>query len=350
MPSVPHRDPTVRAGELGKRIAARLEGITLEKVSEAGIANAHVNAPRIACGRSIRELQKAADNQTGDALVIAAGPSLHRQDVGRLIKESGFKGMILTTESALSWCLRQEIIPDLVVTLDPHPSRIVRWFGDPKLTPTVLEHDNYFGRQDMDPNFRLDQLKFNAELVSLINKYAPRMRIAIASSASAAVVDRIYEAGMLGYWWNPMYDDSDIENSLTRRIHKMNGLPCVNAGGNVGSACWVFAHAILGARRVGLLGMDFAYYGHTPYAQTQYYEEILDLVGPERLDEIFVRMLNPHVGQEFYTDPCYLWYRDAFLEMVQEAECDTFNCTGGGILFGPGIHWLNLRDFLSPDQ
>jgi hypothetical protein len=59
-----------------------------------------------------------------------------------------------------------------------------------------------------------------------------------------------------------------------------------------------------------------------------------------------VRITNPHVGLEFYTDPAYLWYRDAFLEMAQAAECETHNCTGGGILFGPGIRWTPLPAFL----
>jgi hypothetical protein len=62
---------------------------------------------------------------------------------------------------------------------------------------------------------------------------------------------------------------------------------------------------------------------------------------------VFVRILNPHVGLEFYTDPAYLWYRDAFLEMAQRVTCETYNCTGGGVLFGPGVHWMALPEFLS---
>ncbi|MBI3001778.1 MAG: DUF115 domain-containing protein, partial [Deltaproteobacteria bacterium] len=325
------------AGILGRQIAAKLDGITLEKVTDAGFANARVNASRIAGGRSILALQETPLIEGKDALVIAAGPSLHRRDTARLIRESEFKGVIVATESAMAWCLRHGIVPDLVVTLDPHAHRIVRWFGDPDLTKDALARDDYFARQDMDPEFCEDQLRFNGEVLDLVNRYGPRIRIAVASSASEAVVKRAADSGMDVYWWNPMYDDYDQEQSLTRKIHALNGLPCVNAGGNVGSACWVFAHAVLGKTRVGLVGMDFAYYADAPYSRTQYYKEILNLVGPERLDEVFVRMVNPHTGEEFYTDPAYLWYRDASLEMAQQAECETYNCTGGGILFGPGI-------------
>lgn len=335
------------SGGLGRRIAAQLAAITLEKVSEVGFRNARANAARIARGKSIRALQETPLVAGEDALVIAAGPSLHRHDAVRLIREGDFKGVIVATESAMAWCLRNGIIPHLVVTLDPHAHRIVRWFGDPDLTEGALAEDDYFARQDMDPKLREDQLSFNRELLNLVDSNGSRIRIAVASSASEAVVRRVLESGMDAYWWNPMYDDYDGENSLTREIHALNGLPCVNAGGNVGSACWVFAHAVLGKKRVGLIGMDFGYYPNTPYDQTQYYKEILRLVGQDRLDEVFVRVQNPHLGAEFYTDPAYLWYRDAFLEMAQWAECETYNCTGGGILFGPRIHWVTLADFLS---
>jgi len=335
-------------GDLGRRIASSLGAITLEKVTEAGFANARANAPRIAAGKSIASLVGAPVGQDDSALVIAAGPSIHRfPDTARLIKESGFCGAIVATESAMAWALRHGIVPHLVVTLDPHATRIVRWFGDPTLDDDALRRDDYFARQDMDPRFREDQLRFNRELTTLVDEHGPRMKIAISSSAPELVARRAAESGMDAYWWNPMYDDYDAPESLTRKIHAMNNLPCVNAGGNVGAACWVFAHAVLGKKRVGIVGMDLGYYADTPYSQTQYYKEILTLVGPNGLDDVFIRLVNPHLGREFYTDPAYLWYRDAFVEMAQQAECATYNCTGGGILFGPGIYWSALKDFLA---
>ena len=346
-------DPTSQAidpemsGSLGRRIVAQLDGITFEKVAEIGFKNAQANAPLIAKGKSILALRNTLLKESRDALIIAAGPSLQRYDAAKHIKEAGFQGVIVTTESAMSWCLRNGIVPHLVVTLDPQHSRIVRWFGDPSLTEDALTRDDYFARQDMDPKFSEQQLRFNRELVDLINTNGRQIRIAVSSSASEPVVQRVIESGMDLYWWNPMYDDYDVEDSLTRRIHALNGLPCVNAGGNVGTACWVFAHAVLGMRRVGLLGMDFGYYADTPYDKTQYYKEIVALVGPHRLEEVFVRILNPHLDRKFYTDPAYLWYRDAFLEMAQRAECDTYNCTSGGILFGPGIGWITLSEFFA---
>ena len=182
--------------------------------------------------------------------------------------------------------------------------------------------------------------------MELVNQHGPRVRTAVASSAAPAVVQSVYESGMSAYGWNPFYDDYDLPDSLTRRIHEMNGLPCLNAGGNVGSAAWVIAHAVLQKRSIALVGIDFSYYADTPYERAQYYHELVALVGRDRLDEVFVRIHNPHLNADFYTDPAYLWYRDSFLQMAREADCETFNCTGGGILFGEGVQFTSLEQFL----
>jgi hypothetical protein len=330
------------AGGLGRRIAEQLGALTLEKVLSSGLENAKANLSAIKSGKSLAALLPTDVLGKQDALVIAAGPSIHRFETARIIKDSEFKGIIVATESSMAWCLRHNIVPDLVVTLDPHSERIVRWFGDPDLNEKDLIRDDYYSRQDMDPKFRENQLSFNRELINLVNQYGPRMKIAVASSASFAVVRRAEESGMDVYWWNPMYDDYEVSGSITQRLYQENGLPCLNAGGNVGTACWVIAHALLGIRRVGLVGMDFGYYADTPYDRTQYYKEVLALVGKE-----FIKVRNPYLESDFYTDPAYLWYRDSFLEMAAEAECQTVNCTNGGILFGPNISWSDLSAFLS---
>lgn len=249
----------------------------------------------------------------------------------------------------MAWCLTNGIVPDLVVTVDPHPHRIVRWFGDPALDAAALARDDYFARQDMDPAFRRDQLQRNRELIDLIDRYASRMRICVSSSASQAVVRRAGEAGMTIYWWNPMFDDYDAPESLTRKLHALNGKPCVNVGGNVGTACWVFAHAVLGKKKIGILGMDLGYYGDTRYEETQYYKELLEMLGTERLKEAFIRVHNPYVGKEFFTDPTYYWYKNVFLEMATQAaqdQVETYNCTGGGVLFGEHVAFVSLQQFL----
>ena len=326
---------------LGRRIASQLNDATFERIAAVGLANAELNKPRIR--RSILELAEMPLGEGEAAVVVGAGPSLYRRRSLKRLAVSGFAGTIVATDGALGACLRDGVAPHVVVTLDPHAERIVRWFGDPSLTAPSA--DDYFRRQEMDQAHAQDELAANRTLVDLVNRHGPGMKMAIATSASPAVVDRCEKAGMELYWWNPMYDDYDPPGSISRRLHRMNGLPCLNGGGNVGTAAWVLAHSVLDKKRIGLLGMDFSYLPGTPYSRTQYYHELRDLLG-DRFEEAFIHLENPYLGETWFCDPAYYWFRDVFLEMVQEAGCQTFNCTEGGILFGPGITTVSLEEFL----
>jgi len=334
------------SGELGLKLVANMPRLTLDRIGEAGFRNARANLPFLDRGRSLRDLRGAAIGAGDRALVIAAGPSLQRRRAADEIGSHAYDGAVLATDSAMRYCLKSGIVPHLVVTLDPHAKRIVRWFGDPQLSADDLDADDYFSRQDMDRAFN-DQLSANLEMIELLNSYGRRMRLALSTSASPAVVQRAVATGMEIYWWNPMYDDPDAPGSVSRELQAMTGLPCMNAMGNVGSACWMMAHAVLGKRHVALAGMDFSYYDGTPYRSTQYFHDAVALVGEDKLDSLFIRVFNPHVSAWFYADPAYLWYRNIFLEMAPEADCTTYNCTEGGILFGEGVRFVRLKDFLS---
>lgn len=334
-----------RAGELGWKLVADMERMTWGRSGRDALANVERNHPLLTRGRSLTALRADPPGEGGDAIVIAAGPSIKRHDPIARIKRSGFRGAIIATDSALFYCLRNGVVPDLVVTVDPHHERIVRWFGDPSLSLARLEEDDYFRRQDMDADFARE-LETNRRILELLDRHGRGLRLALATSASAAVVERAFAVGMDVYWWNPMFDDPDVEDGVTRAVRRRNGLPCVNAGGNVGAACWMMAHAVLGKRRVALVGVDFSYYADTPYRNTQYYAEALALVGPDALDSVYMRVHNPHLDRWFFTDPAYMSYRQAFLEMAAEADCETFNCTEGGILFGDAVRFTSLDAFL----
>lgn len=336
----------LQGGALGHQIVARMEDITRDRHGDMAFENAKRNVSLLHRGQSLAALRNRPLGEGDSAIIIAAGPSIKRHDPIRLIKETGYTGTIIATESALSYCLRNGVVPHLTVTLDPHATRIVRWFGDPNLTEETIRHDDYYRRQDMDRVFA-DELAANKFILDTLDRHGQDICAAVCTSASAAVVDRVTQAGMPVFWWNAMLDDPDLPDSVTRQLYKLNKLPCMNAGGNVGSACWMMAHAVLGKKRVALTGVDFSYYDDLPYTSTQYYHEAVALVGEERLDEIFIRVHNPHLDCWFYTDPAYYWYRQAFLDLAPDANCRTFNCTEGGILFGEGIDFVPLADFLA---
>lgn len=329
---------------LSDQIASQLADVTLEKSRALGLKHAQENLPLQPGDSKITAL--VGRGRARPAIVVGAGPSLHSKESLQRIKSKGFKGVVISTDGAFRVCLKNDIIPDYVISLDPHPERIVRWFGDPSLNDTILE-DDYFRRQDLDPGFNRDEKKVNAELIALVNQHGPRVTAVLSSSCSPSVVKRCRQAGMPISWWNPLYDDYDQENSLSRQVNALNGIPCINAGGNCGTAGWVFAHSVLECDPVGLIGFDFSYRAELPYLNTQYYYELRDMVGEENLDEAYTPYTNPLTGEKFYTDPTYLWYRQSFLEMLQDAPGRTINITEGGILFGPDLPMEPLEKFLT---
>jgi len=335
------------AGKVGRALVERMAELTWDRHGEMALANAERNLAVLGKGRSIAALRDAPIGGGDHALVLASGPSVARQNSWAAIKAAGYSGALIVADSAFGYCLRNGLVPDLVVTVDPHPTRIVRWFGDPGLTADRVGTDDYFRRQDLDPEYA-KELKANAEILDLMSRHAKGVRIALSTSASEAVVRRAIELEMDIYWWNPMHDDPDVPGSITGRLMASNGMPCINAGGNVGTASWMMANAVLGKKTVALVGFDFSYYADTPRFRTQYYREAVDLVGEENLDDIFMWVFNPYLEKWFYTDPAYMWYREALLDMASDAECKTLNCTEGGIVFGDSIDFVPLDSFLTP--
>ena len=147
------------------------------------------------------------------------------------------------------------------------------------------------------------------------------------------------------YWWNPMMDDAESPESVSRQLYRLNRVPCMVSGGNVGTAAWIFAHQVLSQREVAVVGMDLGYPPGTPLMRTQYYTELKTLFGDEA-DEAMIPVENPYTGETWSADPAYFWYRKCFLELAAQADCVTSNCTEGGILFGKGVRWTPLEEFL----
>lgn len=317
--------------------------ITRDRIEALAVENIRRNKSHVEQGKSIKALRDLKVGEGDSAVIVAAGPSAHRNSPAAALKKSGYRGAVIATESAIFQCLQVGLVPSLIVSCDPHSERIKRWFGDPHL-PAEIE-DDYFRRQDLDVTFAAEAEQ-NKKVLALLDQYGSRLRIALATSASQAVVERVQETGMEVYWWNPMLDDPDEPGGITNAICRENKTPAMNAGGNVGTASWMMAHAVLGKKHVALTGVDFGYYADTPYEKTQYYDRAITLVGADRLDEFFIKIFNPDLNRWFYTDPAYYWYRQAFLELLQDADCTTYNCTNGGILFGDGIVTTDLARFL----
>jgi len=329
---------------LAKALISRMPQLTVLRSAETALENAKRNQPDIRL--TIGDLAAAPPLAGHDsAIVIAAGPSLHRHNPVAEIVSSGYEGDIVAADGALGYCLRNGLVPDYVVTLDPHPTRICRWFGDQNLA-SRRDGDDYFRRQDLDPHLGTDELARNQELLALVNRHGPSIKAVICTSADRSVATRCREAGMTLYWWNPLMDDVDRRESVARALYRLNKVPCMVSGGNVGSAAWVFTHQVLRRPEVAVVGMDLSYPPGTPLTKTQYYTELKALFG-DRAEEAMTPIQNPHTQETWHADPAYFWYRSCFLELAAQAPCTTFNCTEGGVLFGDGVEWMPLREFLA---
>ena len=311
---------------------------TQRKTSGLGLRNARINAAYIK--KTIKDLMDVAPRP---ALVISAGPSLHNRHSLEAVKKSGFKGHLVAVDGTLGHCLRNGIVPDFVVTVDPHPHRIVRWFGDKKLARRP--EDDYFRRQDLDPALNRKEVERNNELIELVDRYGPRIKAIISTSVSPDITKRCIEAGMDLYWWSPLYDDCEDPEGYSRRIYEITKTPCMVTGGNCGTSAWVFSHAVLKSPEVLLVGMDLSYPPGTDAGKVQYYD-IFKEIFPENPGEGLIRVYNPYLKETWMTDPAYYWYSSGLIDMSRVAKCKTYNCTEGGILFGGKIEFTSLKKAL----
>ena len=143
-----------------------------------------------------------------------------------------------------------------------------------------------------------------------------------------------------------MLDDPDQTTVSPQNFREKTAFRLLTQAATSEHYAWMMAGEVLKKTKVALTGVDFSYYDDTPYLNTQYYHEAVELVGKENLDTLFTRFYNPQVGAWFYTDPAYLWYRQCFLEMAKDSDFETYNCTEGGILFGPNIKCISFAKFL----
>jgi hypothetical protein len=308
------------------------------------LANAARNSAL--ASKTLSDLPPLPDSKLRSAVVVSAGPSIRSTNAIERLAASDYAGTVICVDGSLLACLDEGLMPDYVVTLDPHPTRVVRWFGDPNFEEHTRS-DDYFQRQDLDVTLRRESLRSNAKDIELVDRCAPQLKLLICSSVAATVADRATEAGFDMYWWNPLVDDPSAPDSLTRKIHRALEAPCLNTGGTVGTAAWVVAEW-LGIPTIAVHGMDFGYPESTPITQTQtYYELLVHLGSPDAIAQCFPKFVFPLTGESFYTDPTYDWYRRNFLELAKLSRSKTINCTEGGTLIDSAIECQRFADFLA---
>ncbi len=308
-------------------LVASLPQRGLEWHRETILENSRRNAPHVVY--TIRDLPR----RPAPCLIVSAGPSLYRQKTLERIKAAGFKGTLVATDGSYIQCLKAGIIPDFVVTLDPHPTRIVRWFGDPNYLENSA-HDDYFRRQDLDIAFRENAAQQNAENIRTVDQNP--VALVICTTAPQNVVERT--ARHPRFWFAPLVD-SPAQDGLTRAICKATGCPALNTGGTVGTAAWNFAHSTLRSRHIAVVGCDLGYYLDTPLEKTQSWH----MLGG---DPAMYPVHEGHWGPAM-TDPTYTWYRQNFIDLLRANKATVTNCTGAGLLAHPEfVRCVALEEWL----
>ena len=326
-----------------KELASKITSIGLGWHEEAIIQNSIENKKYI--DKSIRDLSKPVGDKSKSAIIISAGPSLYKNNILERLKTEKYRGTVIAIDGSFVRCIKAGIDPDYTITLDPHPTRMVRWFGDPNLEKN-LEGDDYFSRQDLDITFRNNSIEANRQNIELVNHYGKNKKLIICSTSPKNLVKRVKDVGFDLFWWAPLVDSPDNDQGLTRRIVGDTGLPAMNTGGTVGTAAWIFALTVLKIPRIAVVGMDLGYYkSDTSYFQTQTYHSLRGMVGEEDINAYFPEITYPGQTEAFYTDPTYYWYRQNMLDLISASGTKVFNCTGGGTLIGPGVECLELEKF-----
>lgn len=316
------------------RLVADIPRLGVDWHREAILRNSAMN------GRYAEPTVREIAPTGGDVLIVSAGPSLYRREHLARIKALPERPTIVAIDGSMVAALRADIVPDFVLTLDPHPTRIVRWFGDPDIE-RHMAGDDYFERQDLDEAFRLDAIARNIENTALVDFYAERMRLVIASTAPESVVARTRK--FRRYWFAPLVDNPRTEGSLTRAMCSHARLPAMNTGGTVGTAAVIFAHQVLKARRIAVIGMDLGYAADTPLERTQSWNMLKDR---KDVADMYPRVQHPQFG-ECFTDATYAWYKQNLLALLKAGGFGITNCTEGGALFGPRVECMGLEAWLN---
>ena len=172
-----------------------MEGATYKSIVPTVLKNVKQNKKYLKHGKS---------NKGNIAVVVGAGPSLRRYNQIEILKKYKNNLVIISADGALYYLLDNGVIPDLVITLDPHPTRIIRWFGDTSLTKNKIKKDDYFLRQDLETDFR-KEISSNKKNITLFNKFSKKINIAVCTSSSLAVVKRLVNTKSKIYWWNRLF-------------------------------------------------------------------------------------------------------------------------------------------------
>lgn len=300
-----------------------------EKWFDIWIKNFALNLENIWSGHSAKELTPLINEKSKkypSGIVIGRGPSLKKNDHLTLLANSNFNGTIICSDGILKNALKAGVIPNMfekffVVTIDAQEIQL-DLYDDP-----------------------------------IIEKFGNKIKAIFSTTTSPKVIKRAQEIGMEIFWLHTLidYDKGKLSfnhmSSLMTKCKKhFNGLPAIQTGANVGTACWTIAWSILKCSPVVLTGIDHSYLEETSWEEITKNHNLDKRINfqSELFKKAYPTGFNPEFNCNFKQTPQFQYYSSAFKEFIPLAPqwVKTINATEGGAIFGERIQCITFKKFL----
>lgn len=261
-----------------------------EDFGERFVVNNYASFPYVIRSKSLRKL---ADNMPKDipAILVSAGPSLGR-NVNELKKAKG-KSLIIAVEAAVNPLIKNGIMPDIMVSVDPTKGE---------------EYIREKGASEIP-------------LVSGMN--------CCADLTTAHKGEKIYVSDL-----NPFVEKFFIETC--------GRLPQLLTGGSVSNNAFHFAY-LLGCKRIILVGQDLAYTEEKSHAEgsVRGRETLSKKKDIEETVDIY--------GKPILTSRLFIWFKTWFEDFIaKHSDIHVIDATEGGIMI-KGTEVMNLKDAISSE-
>ena len=265
-------------------------------------------------GKSIKQLVDTEKDKA--SVIVGAGPSIYKHKHIEMLKESNFKGIVCSSDKMLIPLLKNDVIPNYVISIDAHS----------QLIPAFYKHP-------------------------LVKKNADKIKVVIGTFVSPNLTKLLRKLGLDTYWFSATGERRMI--LLTVSEHNPNGLLSLRSTGNTGALSWVFSWSILKCNPTCWIGMDMGYPEGTNLEDTPYYSGILNtpdktvsaLAASPKYEVIY----NPAFKCYAKVDPVFKGYRTELLRAIENdlpSDIIVYNCTEGGTLFGKKIKCVPFKEFL----
>ena len=264
----------------------------------------------IKIGKDIRDIPRFDDIENKRALVIGAGPSLHRNKHLELLADQGFDGIIFAADRVLVDCLNVGVIPDYIMTLD----------GSEKILD-YIDHD-------------------------IVDQYSDRVAAIMCITTHPSVVQR-WNGNI--FWFSNSLDETIVPN-VGHVMHLLLNKTELFTAGHASSIGWSVAHTI-GCKEIGLIGLDLSYPADMPKKDTWYYDRYLEAYNGnvEEIEKLYKTYHHTVFGTDCYYDPVfanYLLCSLAHFAAAFSAGARVVNCTEGGALEGEGFECMKFSEWL----